>query len=119
MPSGGSGPPQPSRCSAFSHGCSILAGNLGVSYPPILAIVLGFGLLLLKILTMDLERSRQERLIRRWHNGWPCWKRKRPLLLEAPLPPGGTGGKERRGRHGTGTCGNPSASSAQRERDRE
>ena len=42
-----------------------LAGYLGVRYPPILAIVLGLGLLLLKILTMDLERSRQERLIRR------------------------------------------------------
>lgn len=41
------------------------AAKLGISYPPILAIVLGFGLLLLKILTMDLERSRQERLIRR------------------------------------------------------
>lgn len=43
----------------------LLALKLGISYPPILAIVLGFGLLLLKILTMDLERSRQERLIRR------------------------------------------------------
>lgn len=43
----------------------ILAAKLGVSYPPILAIVLGFGLLLLKMLTMDLDRSRQERLIRR------------------------------------------------------
>lgn len=42
-----------------------LAVYLGVRYPPILAIVLGLGLLLLKILTMDLERSRQERLIRR------------------------------------------------------
>lgn len=42
-----------------------LAVKLGVSYPPILAIVLGFGLLLLKMLTMDLDRSRQERLIRR------------------------------------------------------
>ncbi|MCP5195250.1 MAG: DUF2304 domain-containing protein [Gammaproteobacteria bacterium] len=38
---------------------------LGVSYPPILAIILGFSMLLVKILTMDLERSRQERLIRR------------------------------------------------------
>jgi hypothetical protein len=42
-----------------------LAIYLGVRYPPILAIVLGLGLLLVKILTMDLERSRQERLIRR------------------------------------------------------
>ena len=42
-----------------------IAVYFGVSYPPILAIVLGFGMLLVKILTMDLERSRQERLIRR------------------------------------------------------
>ncbi|KAB2928740.1 MAG: DUF2304 domain-containing protein [Candidatus Contendobacter sp.] len=43
----------------------VLASKLGISYPPILAIVLGFSMLLVKILTMDLERSRQERLIRR------------------------------------------------------
>lgn len=42
-----------------------IAVYFGVSYPPILAIVLGFGMLLVKILTMDVERSRQERLIRR------------------------------------------------------
>ena len=57
-----------------------LAGHLGVRYPPILAIVLGLGLLLIKILTMDLERSRQERLIRRLTQ--------RLAMLEArgPLP---------------------------------
>lgn len=38
---------------------------MGVSYPPILAVVLGVGLILIKMLTMDLERSRQERKIRR------------------------------------------------------
>lgn len=42
-----------------------LAVYAGVKYPPILAIVLALGLLLLKILTMDVERSRQERAIRR------------------------------------------------------
>ena len=42
-----------------------LAVYLGISYPPVLAIILGLGMLLVKILTMDLERSRQERLIRR------------------------------------------------------
>lgn len=45
----------------FDH----LALLVGVSYPPILAIVLGIGLILIKMLTMDLERSRQERKIRR------------------------------------------------------
>ncbi|UHD14501.1 DUF2304 domain-containing protein [Thiocapsa bogorovii] len=43
----------------------VLAFYLGVSYPPILALILGFALLLIKVLTMDLERSRQERQIRR------------------------------------------------------
>lgn len=38
---------------------------LRIGYPPILAIVLGIGLILIKMLTMDLERSRQERKIRR------------------------------------------------------
>lgn len=56
----------------------ILAAKLGVSYPPILAIVLGFSMLLVKILTMDLERSRQERLIRRLAQ--------RLAMLEAQLP---------------------------------
>jgi len=43
----------------------VIAAYLGIGYPPILAVVLGFVLLLLKVLTMDLERSRQERAIRR------------------------------------------------------
>lgn len=38
---------------------------LGISYPPMLIVVVGFALLLVKILTMDIERSRQERRIRR------------------------------------------------------
>lgn len=42
-----------------------VAPFFGVAYPPILAVVLGMGLLLLKVLTMDLERSRQERRLRR------------------------------------------------------
>jgi hypothetical protein len=42
-----------------------VAPFFGVAYPPILAMVLGMGLLLIKMLTMDLERSRQERKLRR------------------------------------------------------
>ncbi|QIK38599.1 DUF2304 domain-containing protein [Caldichromatium japonicum] len=56
-----------------------LARYLGVSYPPILAVLLGFALLLIKILTMDLERSRQERRIRRLAQ--------RLALIEGRLPP--------------------------------
>ncbi|HAS52032.1 MAG TPA: DUF2304 domain-containing protein [Gammaproteobacteria bacterium] len=65
-----------------------LAVYVGVSYPPILGIVLGFSLLLVKILTMDLERSRQERLIRRLAQ--------RLAMLEAqdPLAPAQEPGSE-------------------------
>jgi hypothetical protein len=59
----------------------LLAVELGVSYPPILAVLLGLGLLLVKILTMDLEHSRQERLIRRLAQ--------RMAILEAQAPPTG------------------------------
>lgn len=55
-----------------------LAVYVGIRYPPILAIVLALGLLILKILTMDLERSRQERLIRRLAQ--------QLAMLEARLP---------------------------------
>ncbi|NCA71015.1 MAG: DUF2304 domain-containing protein [Sphingobacteriia bacterium] len=43
----------------------VLASYLGIGYPPILALVLGFALMLIKMLTMDVERSRQEQRIRR------------------------------------------------------
>jgi hypothetical protein len=42
-----------------------IAPFFGIAYPPILAMVLGMGLILIKVLTMDLERSRQERKLRR------------------------------------------------------
>ena len=42
-----------------------IAPYLGVSYPPIVVILLGLALLLIKMLSMDLQRSRQERRIRR------------------------------------------------------
>ncbi len=38
---------------------------LGVYYPPILFLTLALGMILIKILTMDIERSRQERALRR------------------------------------------------------
>ena len=69
----------------------VLAGKMGVSYPPILAIVLGFGLLLLKMLTMDLDRSRQERLIRRLAQRLAMLEaRENPSPPQPPSPPGTT-----------------------------
>lgn len=64
----------------------LMAIKLGISYPPILAVVLGFSLLLVKILTMDLERSRQERLIRRLTQ--------RLAMLEARTPTKATNAAE-------------------------
>ena len=67
----------------------ILALKMGVSYPPVLAILLGFGLLLLKMLTMDLDRSRQERLIRRLAQRLAMLEaQESPPPTQAPLPPG-------------------------------
>lgn len=39
--------------------------ELGINYPPILAVLLGFILIMIKVLLLDLERSRQEVAIRR------------------------------------------------------
>ena len=67
----------------------VLALKMGVSYPPVLAILLGFGLLLLKMLTMDLDRSRQERLIRRLAQRLAMLEaQESPPPTQAPLPPG-------------------------------
>lgn len=64
----------------------VVAVKLGVSYPPILAIVLGFSLLLVKILTMDLERSRQERVIRRLAQRLAMLEAQAPGATEPPPP---------------------------------
>ena len=42
----------------------LVALYLGVSYPPIIAVLIAFALVLVKMLTMDLERSRLEQRLR-------------------------------------------------------
>lgn len=42
-----------------------LGGITGISYPPILPIIVGIGMLLIRMLRMDIDRSRQERQLRR------------------------------------------------------
>ncbi len=37
---------------------------LGIQYPPILLVIIGMGMIIIKMLTMDLNRSLQERKIR-------------------------------------------------------
>ena len=55
-------------------------GNvLGIHYPPTLLIVIGMGLILIKMLTMDLKRSEQERKIRALTQ--------RLAILESEIPP--------------------------------
>ncbi|BCX80927.1 hypothetical protein MIT9_P0505 [Methylomarinovum caldicuralii] len=51
--------------------------RLGVAYPPVLALVAAIGVLLVKLLLMDIENSRQERALRRLIQ--------RMALLEAEL----------------------------------
>jgi hypothetical protein len=50
---------------AFPHLVDRVGSLLGVSYPPILLVVVSLGMILVKMLTMDLDRSRQQREIRR------------------------------------------------------
>jgi hypothetical protein len=56
---------------------------MGVSYPPILAVVVGLGLVLIKMLTMDVERSRQERKIRRLTQQLAILEQRPPAPAEA------------------------------------
>ncbi|AHE98499.1 DUF2304 domain-containing protein [Thioalkalivibrio paradoxus] len=49
----------------FPQAVNLVAHGLGISYPPILPVFLGMGLILIKMLTQDLERSRQELHLRR------------------------------------------------------
>ncbi|MGQ9669135.1 MAG: DUF2304 domain-containing protein [Desulfosoma sp.] len=43
----------------------VLGKRLGIHYPPVLLLVVALGLLLVKTLTMDIERTRLEQKIRR------------------------------------------------------
>ena len=37
-----------------------VASRIGIAYPPILAVILGIGFLVLKLIVMDIERSKNE-----------------------------------------------------------
>jgi len=43
----------------------VVAVYLGVNYPPTLIFVLGIGMILIKVLSIDIEQSKSERKIRR------------------------------------------------------
>ena len=52
-------------CGSFPRLTDKVGQLLGVSYPPVLLIVIGMCILMVKILTMDIERTRQEKNLRR------------------------------------------------------
>jgi len=49
----------------FPHLLDRLARSLGIVYPPTLFLLLAISLILVKMLSMDLQRTRQEKKIRR------------------------------------------------------
>lgn len=51
--------------------------ELGITYPPILILVIGVCLLFVKALTMDIERSRQEVRIRQLAQRLAVWEHSR------------------------------------------
>lgn len=50
------------------------ASLLGIAYPPVLALVIGIAALLIKMLLMDIEHSRQARDIRRLTQRLAIWE---------------------------------------------
>lgn len=49
----------------FPHVIDLIAGKLGVNYPPTLLFILGLGMTLIKVLMMDIHQSELERNMRR------------------------------------------------------
>lgn len=58
-----------------------IAAWLGISYPPVLVMVLALAALLVKVLTLDLERTRQEVALRRLAQRIAVLERKDPSSL--------------------------------------
>lgn len=49
----------------FPSAVDQLGNAIGIYYPPILPIILGIAMILVRMLKMDIDRSRQERQLRR------------------------------------------------------
>lgn len=58
----------------FPGAMDVVAPYLGVKYPPILALIGGMAVILIKMLLMDLEHTRQEREIRRLTQRLSIWE---------------------------------------------
>ncbi|MBL8299085.1 MAG: DUF2304 domain-containing protein [Rhodanobacteraceae bacterium] len=62
-----------------------LAHLSGIAYPPVLPIIIGLSLILLRLLQLDIERSRQERQIRRLNQKLAILEEELNLLRRAAL----------------------------------
>lgn len=60
-----------------------LAHLTGIAYPPVLPILVGLSLILLRLLQLDIERSRQERQIRRLNQKLAILEEELTLLRRA------------------------------------
>ena len=49
----------------FPPAIDFLGRITGISYPPVLPIIIGIGMILIRMLRTDIDRSRQERQLRR------------------------------------------------------
>ncbi|MBS4095626.1 MAG: DUF2304 domain-containing protein [Sulfuricella sp.] len=58
----------------FPGATDVVAPYLGIKYPPIIALICGMTVILIKMLLMDLEHTRQEREIRRLAQRLAMWE---------------------------------------------
>ncbi|MGH8042594.1 MAG: DUF2304 domain-containing protein, partial [Rudaea sp.] len=66
----------------------------GIHYPPVLPIILGIGMILVRMLKMDIDRSRSERQLRRLTQKLAILEQElAQLRRDAPRKSGGTGGQ--------------------------
>lgn len=72
---------------AFPQLINHIAGVFGVNYPPVLFIVVGIALILIKMLTMDIDRSEQERRLRILTQRLALYEGERPGVSEKKEEP--------------------------------
>lgn len=70
-----------------------LAHLSGIAYPPVLPIIIGLSLILLRLLQLDIERSRQERQIRRLNQKLAILEEELTTLRRSVAARSGTGNR--------------------------
>jgi hypothetical protein len=69
-----------------------LAHLFGIAYPPVLPIIIGLSLILIRMLQLDIERSRQERQIRRLNQKLAILEEELTTLQKRAATPRSAGG---------------------------